>query len=276
MSSCHLRRTPLRMRDCLNAHSLGQRRGKSESAKIFQGLKANKTGLSKKLDTVLRNNHDMKIFGVGFVRSCANHAEYRHFMESHYHFYVALEDVFAKQCGDTSSMGRIWKSCRELHGAPEKLKADLAEVGVDAAQTTPSPATAAYVQNIRDASSQDAGQLLISHFYTRYLADLFGGSMLGVPTRAALNLGKESPQFYRFPSAVEDKRADYIEHVYSLINAEGDNLNDSQHTRLVTEARGAFEHNAAVYSERPQFYLGALLGGARIAKGLLARKLAGA
>jgi heme oxygenase len=36
---------------------------------------------------------------------------------------------------------------------------------------------------------------LLAHFYARYLADLFGGSMLGWPTRRALGFAT-TPQFY--------------------------------------------------------------------------------
>lgn len=248
-----------------------QLRQRSESAKIFQGLKANKTGLSKKLDTVLRNSHDMRIFGVGFVRSCANRLEYTHFMEAHYHLYSALEESCAAQCSETSAMGRVWKACPELHGAPQKLEADLGEVGVDARGTSPSAATAAYCRDIRRAAEHgDGGLLLISHFYTRYLADLFGGSMLGTPTRVALKLSEGSPRFYSFPAAVQEKRAAYIEHVYASINAEGSRLDDDQHERLVEEARSSFSHNAAIYSERPRFYFGALLGTSNIVRGLIA------
>jgi heme oxygenase len=34
-----------------------------------------------------------------------------------------------------------------------------------------------------------AAPLLVAHFYTRYMADLFGGSMLGWPTKRALGRG---------------------------------------------------------------------------------------
>jgi len=116
---------------------------------------------------------------------------------------------------------------------------------------------------------------LISHFYTRYLADLFGGSMLGFPTRAALNLPADAPRFYRFPASVEERRSEYIEHVYASINAEGKRLDEHTRGLLVEEARAAFAHNAAVYAERPYFYLGAAAGGANIVKGLISHQMFG-
>lgn len=209
----------------------------------------------------------MRIFGVGFLRSCASHAEYAHFMQSHYHFYVALEETLSA-CSQTSTIGRIWNACPELHGASTRLETDLCDVGIDAKETIPSSATKAYVHAITDAAN-DHGNLLISHFYTRYLADLFGGSMLASPTSAALGL--QPPQFYKFPEAVETQRSSYIEHVYSSINAEGENMDDNTHECLVEEARCAFAHNAAVYSERPEFYWGAFRGAFNIGRGMFLR-----
>jgi len=249
-----------------------QLRHRSESAHIFEGLKANKTGLSKKLDSVLKNSHDMRIFGLGFLRSCASHAEYAHFMQSHYHFYIALEETLSLQCSQTSAIGRIWNACPELHGAPKRLETDLCHVGIDAKETVPSSATAAYANAIKHAAARDRGDLLISHFYTRYLADLFGGSMLASPTSAALGL--QPPQFYKFPEAVETQRASYIEHVYASINKEGEKMDDIAHEGLVEEARCAFTHNAAVYMEQPKLFWGAFRGAFNIGRGMFLRKVA--
>lgn len=196
-------------------------------------------------------------------------------MASHYHFYAALEEECANQSKE-SPMGRLWGACPELHGATQKLEVDLVEVGRSTDELQPSPATAAYVGAIRKAATSDDGLLLISHFYTRYLADLFGGSMLGFPTRVALGLAPNSPSFYNFPAAVTERRAEYIEHVYASINEVGANMDQACHARLVTEARLSFGHNASVYKERPHFYTGAVRGAAKVATGFISHRLGGA
>jgi hypothetical protein len=50
---------------------------KSESAKTLVESSANKRGLSKMLDGTLREGaHDMRVFGLGFLRSVASLDEY--------------------------------------------------------------------------------------------------------------------------------------------------------------------------------------------------------
>ena len=191
----------------------GRARCFSSAGAIFRGSVANKHGLSALLDGTLKGNHDMKSFGLGFVRSCSSREAYAKFTTSHYHFYSAMEQAFDAQ-PEGSAMHGVWAAVPELHGAPAKLEVDLAEVGVDAASTAASPAAAAYVQAVEAASNSNDGVELIGHFYCRYFADLFGGSMLGTPTRLSLGLKSSSPAFYRFGPTVEDHRADFIEHVY--------------------------------------------------------------
>ena len=67
---------------------------KSNSAKAFDAARANKTGLSKALDVTLRTDHDMRVFGLGFMASLSSADVYRHFMQQHYFFYRAMEQQF--------------------------------------------------------------------------------------------------------------------------------------------------------------------------------------
>ena len=85
-----------------------------------------------------------------------------------------------------------------------------------------SPATADYVSSIRAATGQN-GDLLLGHFYCRYFADLFGGSVLGYPTQVAMRLPAK-PEFYVFGPKVEADRRAYIENVYAKINEAGELL----------------------------------------------------
>ena len=63
-------------------------------------------------------------------------------------------------------------------------------MGTSPSAHPPTPAVAEYVSRIADAAEKELASagggagaksppLLVAHFYTRYLADLFGGSMVG-------------------------------------------------------------------------------------------------
>jgi heme oxygenase len=158
----------------------------------------------------------------------------------------------------------------ELHGAPQKLATDLEAVGVNISDwSPPSPATQKYVEAIEAASNTHSGVGLIGHFYCRYFADLLGGSMLGYPTNLALALPKESPSFYRFPSAVENNRGNYIERVYEAMNTEGEKMGEQGRQETVAACTRAFSLNRDLYLERPNLAPGALQGSFNIASGYL-------
>ena len=100
--------------------------------------------------------------------------------------------------------------------------------------------------------------------------DLFGGRMLGTPTRLALpelRGRSQPPHFYIWDASVERDRHDYIERVYAALNAAGDAMDPPRRARVVEEARRAFRHNAAVYTEDPGIFAGAARGALRIAVG---------
>eukprot|EP00239_Pterosperma_sp_CCMP1384_P011294 CAMPEP_0197863398 /NCGR_PEP_ID=MMETSP1438-20131217/40820_1 /TAXON_ID=1461541 /ORGANISM="Pterosperma sp., Strain CCMP1384" /LENGTH=265 /DNA_ID=CAMNT_0043481275 /DNA_START=259 /DNA_END=1056 /DNA_ORIENTATION=- len=250
----------------------------STSAKIYKESKANKVGLSYDLDGTLRSGaHDMKVFGLGFLRSISSEGHHRSTLTAMWHFYNAMEIHFdhisAPQAGPSppsSPMAQIWAQFPELRRAPA-LKADLADLGVDVAALEPSSATSAYIKHINECANEDP-DLLIGHFYCRYFADLFGGSMLGFPTRIALNLPDE-PQFYRFPAKVEDNRQLYVEEVYQAINQQGVEFDEAKRQRIVQVAIEAFKHNAEVLTEAPHMRPGAALGVARVVTGFVWDKL---
>ena len=77
-------------------------------------------------------------------------------------------------------------------------------MGTSPSAHPPTPAVAEYMSRIAAAAEKELGggagggagakspPLLVAHFYTRYLADLFGGSMVGIqnlpPPPLSLNL----------------------------------------------------------------------------------------
>lgn len=88
----------------------------------------------------------------------------------------------------------------------------------------------------------------------------------------------EVPAFYRFSERVtgaaggsSSSRRDFIEAVYEKLNEVGAAMPEATHAAVVREAKLAFRHNAAVYTEQaervPSMWVGAALGVARIVTG---------
>jgi heme oxygenase len=246
---------------------------KSESAATLAESSANKRGLSLALDGTLREGaHDMRVFGLGFLRSVASTQDYAHFTTGMYHYYHAME-----ACLDTNphKAGQLWRQFPELRRA-DKLRLDLKEIGIVSNHDdvpSASPATAAYIADIRRAAEEEEGVRLLGHLYVRYFADLFGGRALGWPTQLAVQL-PQKPHFYTWEQSVERDRRAYIERLYSALNEAGEGMaDDGQRERVVEEARVAFRHNAAVYTELPSLNYGAAKGAANIVAGGLRSSL---
>ena len=159
----------------------------TESANIMKTSMANKIpgSLAKQLDTTLREGHDMKVFGLGTAASMANVQRYQRFTTSMHAVYSTMEVEFDRATPTAAPLvHELWSkhgSC--LRRAPS-LALDLEDVGGPA--TGASPATDRYVEVIRVAGADDrerGGARMLGHLYCRYFADLFGGSMLAMPTR---------------------------------------------------------------------------------------------
>lgn len=167
------------------------------------------------LDTTLRNSHDLRVFGVGAFAEFASIPTYQHYALQRYHFYRAMEERFDST--STGNISKLWSRFEvDLRQVP-CLREDLKVLGVDEPGSLPAAnSTLAYVDAINAADENT----LIAHFYVRYLADLFGGSLLGKPTSLSLDIPE--PTFYRFSEAVENGRGEYIESIYSTINECGE------------------------------------------------------
>jgi len=223
------------------------------------------------LDGTLREGaHDMRVFGLGFLRSVATKDDYVHFTTGMYHYYGAMEERFGKS--DRSSLaGKVWQQFPELP-RQDKIQHDLKIVGAWKEGLAMSAATENYVNSIHTAADEEGGARLLGHLYVRYFADLFGGRALGAPTRLALKL-PETPHFYVWDASVEANRREYIERLYVELNVAGEGMEDAaQRERVVDEARLAFAHNASVYVEQPGLNMGAAKGALNIAVGAISRR----
>jgi len=250
----------------------------SESSQILRTMKPNKiqNSLSQRLDTTLKDSHDMKAFGMGTLASMATKERYVRFTTSLYGVYSTMENELDKCCGHSSNpnpagaeqnsikyhnspVAFFWKRHSEILRRAGLLRGDISALtelgsGYDHDESSHSQATLQYINAIKEAGAQDradgSGRLL-GHVYTRYLADLMGGQVLGTPTRLALRLDKGMPQQYSF-SFPTDRKA-YVESIYRDFNECGKIMNDENVLleEVVEEARGAFRHNIEVYSEEP-------------------------
>lgn len=161
------------------------------AGEIFKSSVANKTGLSHALDGVMRSGaHDMKVFGTGTLAALASKSAFAKFTAAHYHFYGELERRLDDAALAGTPSGKLWsKFAGELRRAPA-LEDDLRTLlGTSPSALPPTPAVAAYMKRIAEAAEKEvaaaeAPPLLVAHFYTRYLADLFGGSMVRRKSRS--------------------------------------------------------------------------------------------
>eukprot|EP00466_Bigelowiella_natans_P002875 jgi/Bigna1/130533/aug1.11_g5241 len=291
------------------AKKLGQlatRSLETESAKILRTTRANKIqgSLAYALDQTLQEGHDMHAFGLGTCASLGSRQRYARFTASMYMVYSTMEEQFDMTSGSSSCCATVWGKYGKILRRAPKLKADLMDVLEDRnCENTKdgeikshiyandnilnvSPATRSYVEGIREAGESDrrrGGGRLLGHLYCRYFADLFGGQMLGEPTRLALSLPLQTPRHYRFqigeldgPEVEEGKgsvavhsRGELIESLYEALNDSGRELEDDDFKAVVDEALRAFEFNKAVYTEDSPLLLAAVSGVANVTAGFL-------
>eukprot|EP00960_Hanusia_phi_P077306 768675-Hanusia_phi.AAC.1 len=249
---------------------------KSESYKTLRDSSANKRGLSRKLDLLLREGvHDMKVFGLGFLKSVASKDDYIHFTSSSFHFYREMEQQLDRKAEEGAIVGRLWSGFPELRRA-QRLEEDLRTAGEhrDPRKLFMSPATMAYCSSIRRAGEEEEGLRLIAHMYVRYFADLFGGRALGAPTKYAVReLRLSHPLFYQWDRVVEEDRRAYIERLYAAINQAAEEVgSDEVEKRIVEEARRGFEHNANIYTEDGGLYEKAAQGMYKLVSGYAVAK----
>jgi len=265
----------------------------SESSKILRTIQPNKipNSLSQRLDTTLKDSHDMKVFGMGTLASMASRERYLRFTHAMYGVYSTMEEELDRcsvvlptpppnnnnnnndNASTNTAIAHFWNRHSEILRRADKLKSDILDISPQetlSLSSEYSTATEEYRNALRDAGTkdrEDGGGRLLGHAYTRYLADLMGGQVLGTPTRLALGLEIDgSPRQYSFTFPVDRKK--YVEDLYHDLNEAG-RLMDDDEVRLedaVVEARAAFGHNVKVYSEEP-FVLDSVIGVKNIISG---------
>jgi len=259
----------------------GALRLESESRNIMRTTAANKVpgSLSLRLDSVLRQGHDMKVFGLGTAASMAGRARYARFTAAMHSVYATMEEELDRAAADAAcpATRAVWQRHGSVLRRAGALEADLADVEAELGRAPPaSPATGRYVAGIREAGRRDrggGGARLLGHLYCRYFADLFGGQALATPYRVALGLAHGTPRHYAFALPEGGRRA-YISDIYASLNEAGEMLPQEECELVVQEALLAFRHNIDVYSEEP-LYLDAARGVANMCSGYVASRVRG-
>ena len=244
------------------AKALGQlvaRSVETEGGNILQRSRANKISgsLSLALDATLRDAHDMRVFGAGTLASLSEVERYGRFTNSMHTVYNTMEDELDRTTAEATSL--VWLRHGDVLRRSKRLKSDLHDVGMTPTRPVENSPTERYASLIRRAGEADrrnpesSGRLL-GHLYCRYFADLFGGQMLGAPTRLALSLPKDSARHYDFDFGREESgldRRSYIERVYGSLNDAGELMGEVGRRDAVEEAYSAFAANVDVYAEEP-------------------------
>ena len=221
----------------------------------------------------------MKTFGLGFLRSISSLRHQLHEKASLLVAYAAMEEALDEIAARESNpkITKFWRTFGPDVRKANALKMDVENLGGCGEEF---PAALQYVTVIQNAAKEmqgddksTQGDLLLGHAYVRYLADLFGGSMIGEPTKLALRLD-EVPTFYQFSSSeIRMNRVAFIERFYEGLNECGTLMNKERRHQCVLEARRAFKCNADVYTERGGLITGALIGIANLGVGYAMKRI---
>ena len=112
-------------------------------------------------------------------------------------------------------------------------------------QVAPSVAGQTYVNRIREVSNT-APELLVGHFYTRYLGDLSGGQILKGIAQRAMNLADgNGTAFYEFDS-IPDEKAFKVKYRQAMDELP---IDEATADRIVDEANDAFGMNMKMFNE---------------------------
>ena len=269
---------------------------------IVRTVRPNKVpgSLSLGLDGTLRDSHDLVAFGAGTMASLSGRGRYLRFTRAMLEAYGTMEEELDLCCRQSPSwtgaageeeevpmaanpanpaVTHFWGRHGGVLRRSDRIRDDgelvlaLTDSGEGFADLSPSPASISYSAAIREAGRRDradGGVRLLGHAYTRYLADLMGGSVLASPTELALALPPGSVGAYSFAFPLGQDRGRYVGEVYGDLNEAGwmaaKGGREAAVEEAVAEARLAFRHNVRVYTEEPIAW-GAVLGLGRIAGG---------
>ena len=194
---------------------------------------------TKKAHTMAENVGFVKCFLKGVVEKNS----YRKLVANLYFVYSAMEEEMERHKQHPILSKVLFPELNRK----ESLEQDLYYYygGNWREQVAPSAAAKSYVQRIREVSAT-APELLIAHFYTRYLGDLSGGQILKGIAQRAMNLSDgNGTAFYEFQDIPDEKafKAKYRQAMNDLP------IDDATADKIVDEANAAFGMNMKLFQE---------------------------
>ena len=199
---------------------------------------------SKELKIGTKKSHsaaENTTFVKSFLRGVVNKESYRALVNDLYFVYCALEEEVSN-LKDHPVVGNLQLSDLERKDA---LEMDLRYYygPIWRSLIKPSEACERYVNRIREVAKNEP-ELLVGHYYTRYLGDLSGGQILKGIAQKALELGDgQGLKFYDFEK-IEDTKA-YKAGYRGILN----DLPIDQHQAdaIIVEANYAFRLNMYMF-----------------------------
>jgi|TARA_B100000524_G_C23635923_1_gene364948 heme oxygenase len=184
-------------------------------------------------------------FATGFLRSLSSVPALANFLGSLYFVYEAIERLSSESTHPAVQKMHF----PELHRMPPLAK-DMEYFFGDEWKSSlvPSEATLAYVSRIEEVA-REKPYLLVSHMFTRYLGDLFGGRMMAPMVRTSLSLPPEATHFYVFEEVPNPKA--FIDTWYTQLNTL--ELSEAEQQEMVDEANRAFRWREQNASHGPSF-----------------------
>ncbi|BBH65247.1 heme oxygenase [Actinoplanes sp. OR16] len=111
-------------------------------------------------------------------------------------------------------------------------------------EIVPAEATKRYAERLRETCRTSPAHF-VAHHYVRYLGDLSGGQLIGRTLSEKYGLAPASTSFYRF-DAIPDAKAYKTAYRQRLDNLD---LPEPDLETVLAEARRAFAHNGAIFTE---------------------------
>jgi heme oxygenase len=206
---------------------------------------ARQSGLALLLDDGTRKSHSLAEntqFVSGFFKGISSQQAFKQLVASLYFVYAEMEKAF-DESEDPNVKALDFPELRRLPALEEDMAYYFGENWRETCG--PTPATKVYCKRVRTIAEQEP-LLLISHMYTRYLGDLFGGQMMGGMARSSLKLeAGRGTRFYEFDQI--SATGPFIERWYKRLNSL--DLSEHEMRSVVDEANIVFSLNINIFDE---------------------------
>lgn len=185
-------------------------------------------------------------FVSGLLNGSVDLAGFAELAVQHYFIYSALESAAERLRGHPVASRFHFDGLSRVPALAADLRFLLGPEW--ASRARPNRATARYCRRVESVSQTWPGGY-VAHHYTRYLGDVSGGQVVRSRLRAHHGLSRDGVRFYDFGAL--GSPAAFRREYRKLLDSAG--WSAAERTRIVSEARLAFELNAAVFDELARF-----------------------